>query len=240
MNEDAAQLRRDLANTRRLNQRVESMARQAAAHHGFTPPQPPQWFLVKQTAHPFTLVGQPIKRTAGAYALAQADTAANAQMVGVVGSIINANAFIIATGGLLNGLTGRTDGARYYLDATTAGGVTTTPPAIVAPVYDAISTTAAVIRLSGSGGGVLPTKTDDGWVLTTDPSGNPTWARDVDIGTSGANGVLRVKGTGAAGDAVVIDASLVPSAGRALSIRTISICVAGAAKSMDVLASAPY
>jgi hypothetical protein len=49
-----------------------------------------------------------------------------------------------------------------------------------------------------------------------------------------------VRGPGAGGDAVVIDAGLVTSAAQKMALREINVCSGGVAKKMLILASAPY
>lgn len=182
-----------------------------------TEPEPLFW-MVSQASHGFT-VGQPLKLSGSTYALAKADTEANAQVVAIVGAVISTGVFVAMRAGIISGLSGKTAGARYFLDAATAGAVTTTAPDIKVPIYDALSATDAIIAIGG-GGGSIP---------------NP-----LIIGSSTVNGKIQVQGTGPAGDAIVLDASLVATSGKALTIREIDVCDAGVAKKMLVLASATY
>jgi hypothetical protein len=73
--------------------------------------------LVTQTAHGFT-VGNVVKQ---GYALAQANSVANAEAVGIVAAVIDANTFVLITEGLVMGLSGLTPGQAYWLSATTPG-----------------------------------------------------------------------------------------------------------------------
>lgn len=99
---------------------------------------------VAQTSHGFT-VGQVLKFTGGAYALAKADSAADAEVVGAVYSVVDANNFVLITGGYLPGLTGLTANTTYFLDPSTAGALTSTAPStvgqVVLPLLVADSTT---------------------------------------------------------------------------------------------------
>lgn len=78
-----------------------------------------------------------------------------------------------------------------------------------------------------------------GWVLTNNGSA-ASWSQTPTIGNSGVNGKLVIQGIGPAGNAVEIDAALVPSSTYKLTIRQISICDAGTVKSMYVLGSASF
>jgi hypothetical protein len=92
--------------------------------------------------------GDVLKKTSGGYAKAQADTAANAEVVGIVQSATGA-AFTIVYTGPITGFTGLTDGTVYFLSDSVAGAITATPPtalnAINKPVLVATSTTGGVI-----------------------------------------------------------------------------------------------
>lgn len=116
---------------------------------------------VTQTAHGFT-VGQVLKFTSGAYALAKADTAADAEGLGVVSTVIGVNSFIITTNGFITGLTGLTANTEYFLDPVTAGALTATAPTtagqITKPMFFATTTTTGyVINYRGSVVGPSPT-----------------------------------------------------------------------------------
>lgn len=200
--------------------------------------------VVTQATHSFTVVGTPIRCTSSGWVKSKADTDANAIVDAVVGGVISANCFIaVFPGHIITGLSGLTKGNRYYLDATTAGAVTTTAPTIKVPVYDAISTT-AVVHVGAGGGGAAPTlPTEDGtvWCSKSNLSGGE-WVLTVDIGrnATGKAGKLQLLSPNAAGVAVEIDAALVTAAGKKLTVREIDICDAGTDKKMMILASATY
>jgi hypothetical protein len=87
-------------------------------------------FAVAQTAHGF-VVGDVLKNsgTANTYAKAQADSAANAEVVGIVTSVTNANNFVLTTQGLVTaGVPALSAGTVVFLSATTAGALTDTEP----------------------------------------------------------------------------------------------------------------
>lgn len=169
-----------------LRQQVASMSargntRQGAATAVFT-----------QSGHGFTDVGTPIRVTASGWVKSKADTAANAIVDAVVGGVLSADAFIaVFPGHMLLGLSGKSAGSRYYLDASTAGTVTTTAPAIAVPVYDAISANAAVLAAGSSGGDpyVLP---GTAWTrLTSSPytlTGTKKIRRFMVVGAGGGAG----------------------------------------------------
>lgn len=93
-------------------------------------------------ANSFT-IGQVVKFTGGAYALAQADSAANAEVIGMVSS--TGNPFTLVTSGYITGLSGLTANTEYFLDPAVAGGLTTSDTSTVGqiskPIFFADSTT---------------------------------------------------------------------------------------------------
>jgi hypothetical protein len=84
---------------------------------------------VTQASHGFS-VGN-IIRVSGAntFVKAQSNSAANAEVVGYVTSVADANNFKYTTGGMVtSGVPAATAGTVYYLDPTTAGAITSTEP----------------------------------------------------------------------------------------------------------------
>jgi len=77
--------------------------------------------------------GQVIYRTSGGYALAQANSAATSDAIGVVQSA-NATSFTAVINGVVTGLSGLTDSYQYYLSDTVPGLLTTTVPTAVGSV----------------------------------------------------------------------------------------------------------
>ncbi len=106
---------------------------------------------VNQVAHGF-VVGNWLKVTgASTYAKAQADTKANSQVVGVVIDVVDADNFVIQSGGYCDLLSGLTAGTVYYLSASSAGAITATEPTaedqISRPVFIADTTGAGWIQI---------------------------------------------------------------------------------------------
>lgn len=104
--------------------------------------------VVTQFAHGF-VVGDVLRgSTPGAYTKAQADTPTHALALGVVSEVIDSDTFVMVMAGLISGLSGLTTGAPYYLDPTTPGAVTfTAPGSNVVAIYEAISTTQAIVKI---------------------------------------------------------------------------------------------
>lgn len=97
---------------------------------------------VAQTAHGFS-TGNVLKSsgTADQYALAKADSAANAEVVGIVSRVIDANNFVMTTEGVTTtGVPTNTAGTVYFLDPTTAGAVTATKPSTIGQVVKPVLT----------------------------------------------------------------------------------------------------
>lgn len=83
---------------------------------------------VTQASHGFT-VKQWLYRDSGSYALAQADTQATSEAIGVVKEVIDSNTFKLQqSGNIASGLSGIADSTIYYLSPTVAGAMTSTPP----------------------------------------------------------------------------------------------------------------
>ena len=82
---------------------------------------------IAQTGHRLA-VGDWVRLDGTDYVLAQADTEENAEVVGVVSAVADADNFTLTTGGLVTGLSGLTAGTVYYLDPDTPGAITDTEP----------------------------------------------------------------------------------------------------------------
>ncbi len=114
-----------------------------------------------QTSHGFT-VGQWVRYDGTNFVLAQANSETNAEVVGMVGLVIDANQFVLIGQGASNwcnqNLSGLTPGAVYFLSPTTAGTMTTTEPTtpgqVSKPVMQAI--TAAGGWILNMRGNVIP------------------------------------------------------------------------------------
>ncbi len=101
--------------------------------------------VIAQTAHGLS-VGQAIRYNGTAFVKSQADSAGNAEVEGIVASVVDANNFIYALpGSYVTGLSGLTAGTTYFLDPTTSGAVTATEPStngqVSKPILRALSAT---------------------------------------------------------------------------------------------------
>lgn len=103
---------------------------------------------INQSSHGFA-VGDVIRHNGTNYVKAQADTEANAEVIGIVSENTDTDNFKVRYGGYISGLSGLTAGSVYFLSDTTAGLLTSTEPAteghITKPLLIAISTTAGYI-----------------------------------------------------------------------------------------------
>ena len=82
---------------------------------------------ITQAAHGFS-VGQVLKYTGTAYALAKADSSSDAEVVGIVASVTSSSVFVLCPVGYVTGLSGLTGGTVYFLSDSTAGALTATAP----------------------------------------------------------------------------------------------------------------
>lgn len=149
---------------------------------------------VTQAAHGFT-VGQVLERISGSWVLAKADSAIDAEAVGMVTTVTSSSVFVITTDGYVPtsaGITGLVDGTTYYLSPTTAGALTATPPTTIGqvskPLFNTDSTTSgyfsnfrgqiisppaptstnyliASVGITVDGGGSVPTTGSKGFVV---------------------------------------------------------------------------
>lgn len=104
---------------------------------------------INQTAHGFS-VGNAVKFASSVWAKAQADSAANAEVLGIVETVTDVDNFTVVYGGRIAGLSGLTANTTYYLDASTAGALTSTEPTgtnVSKPVLYATSTTSGVVLI---------------------------------------------------------------------------------------------
>lgn len=82
---------------------------------------------IAQTAHGFD-VGDVVLFTGGEFALAQANSAANSEVIGIVAEDTDADNFVLHYGGRITGLSGLTADTVYFLDDDTPGLLTATEP----------------------------------------------------------------------------------------------------------------
>lgn len=103
---------------------------------------------INQTGHGFA-VGDVIRHNGTIYVEAQADSAANSEVYGIVSAVADANNFTVVNSGYISGLSGLTAGEAHFLSATTAGAITATEPTgagqVSKPVLVAVSTTAGYV-----------------------------------------------------------------------------------------------
>jgi hypothetical protein len=93
-------------------------------------------FAVTQTAHGF-VVGDVLRSagTANTYAKAKADSAAHAEIVGIVTVVTDANTFSVTTQGIVTtGVPAATAGTVMFLSASTAGALSSTEPSSLGDV----------------------------------------------------------------------------------------------------------
>lgn len=140
---------------------------------------------VEQTGHGLA-VGD-VVRVSGAntYTKAQANSAANAEVVGIVTVVTDADNFTLTTGGVITaGVPAGAAGSVYFLSASTAGALTATEPTTAGQVTKPLlvvlenATSALFINLrggvidagSGSGGGGVPAfaQKSANYTITTD------------------------------------------------------------------------
>jgi hypothetical protein len=103
---------------------------------------------VVQTAHGFS-IGEAIRYNGSSYVASKADSAADADVVGLVSAVADADNFTVQMAGYLTGLSGLTAGTDYYLDPSTAGALTSTNPTtagqVSKPLFQADSATSGFI-----------------------------------------------------------------------------------------------
>ena len=99
---------------------------------------------INQVGHGLAL-GDVVRYSGTAYVKAQADTEPNAEVVGMVRAVWDANSFSLHTSGYIAGLSGFTAGTAYYLSATTPGALTAIEPVtagqVSKPLFVAVGTT---------------------------------------------------------------------------------------------------
>ncbi len=108
---------------------------------------PSMFEYITQASHGFA-AGDVLKYANNSWVKALADTAANAEALGIVQSNDGANAFTIVYGGRINGLSELGAGTGYYLSASSSGALTATEPAstyISKPMLWATSATGGIV-----------------------------------------------------------------------------------------------
>lgn len=122
---------------------------------------------VTQSSHGFA-VGNVLKYSGSSYAKAQADSAANAEVVGIVSTVTSSNIFVLTMAGYVSGLSSLTAGTTYFLSTSSAGALTTTAPStagqIWKPLLNTDSTTSGIF--SNYLGLVVPSTTTASTTVT--------------------------------------------------------------------------
>ena len=90
-------------------------------------------YPIIQVGHGFT-VGKVLTLSGSTFVTAEANIAANADVVGIVSAVSDADNFTLATGGYVTGLSGLSAGSTYYLSPTVAGGLTATEPSTIGQI----------------------------------------------------------------------------------------------------------
>lgn len=158
-------LERRLADLERIVRRIPVVAAQQTATATS--------IMVQQVSHGLS-VGNVVRPTGtSTWVKSKADTASSARVGGVVSSVLSPDLFIATTSGRVSGLSLSPTGTVHYLSATTAGGMTSSPPAIAIPV----------IYSDGDDGGVLMSPSD--YIApSSDPYGlNGRYLRSMAAGT---------------------------------------------------------
>lgn len=121
---------------------------------------------VTQSSHGFA-VGDVLRHNGTDYVKAKADTAGNAEVVGIVSNVVDANNFQLLFVGSITGLSGLTAGSVYFLDPSTAGALTATEPTttgqVSKPLLIATSTTAGHF-FNFRGEMISGAAATDGWI----------------------------------------------------------------------------
>jgi len=112
---------------------------------------------ITQNSHGF-VAGDVLKFASSVYAKAQADSEANAEVVGIVTRVKDANNFVLITSGYIETLSGLTSESTHFLSADTAGALTTVEPDISKPILYADTTGTGYVSImrgmTGGGGGL--------------------------------------------------------------------------------------
>jgi hypothetical protein len=157
---------------------------------------------ISQAAHGLA-VGDWVRLSGTSYVKAQADSAANAEVVGVVNSVAGAANFTLTVAGRVTGLSGLTAGTVYYLDPSTAGAITATEPSganVSKPVLIADSTTAGwVLQMRGT---ISAATAGWDWAQAVASPAAADWA---DASASGADVSMTAISDGTVGDYVILN-----------------------------------
>lgn len=153
---------------------------------------------ITQASHGFT-VGQVLYLNGTTYALAEANSTITAEVVGIVGSVVDVNTFVLVSDGHVTGLSGLTAGSVYWLSDATPGLATLTIPTTVGnitkPVWIADTTTSAYVYQER--GKIIPSSSFPGFGFTTATT-SITMAAENGYTTQGAGVITYTVPAGAA------------------------------------------
>lgn len=166
-------------------------------------------FSVAQVAHGL-VVGDVVRDDGSdAYAKAQADGVANAEVVGIVSAVADADNFTLTVGGRVAGLAGLTPGTVYFLSAATPGDLTDVEPTsagqVSKPVLVALSATTGlffnfrgmIVSAGGAAGLTWNALALEGTFTNIGaPYGNAEYAIDATRDTVLLRGVVASNGAG--------------------------------------------
>lgn len=157
---------------------------------------------INQAAHGLS-VGDWVRLSGTDYIKAQANSAAAAEVVGVVSAVADAANFTLQVAGRVTGLSGLTAGTVYYLDASTAGAITATEPTgsnVSKPVLVADTTTSGwVLQMRGT---IAQAAGGWDWAQSVASPAASDWA---DASAAGADVSMVQVADGSVGDYVVLE-----------------------------------
>ena len=142
---------------------------------------------VTQNGHGFS-VGQPLKIVSSTtYGLAQGDSDANAEVVGLVANVIDGNNFILNTGGYIAGLNALTPGAVYRLSPDTAGALIESTPSVIGQIDKPV-----LVAETATSGFIIHSR---GMVVARQPLQSPAEVKGDLIGFNGSSATRVPVGT---------------------------------------------
>lgn len=157
---------------------------------------------ITQAAHGLS-VGDWVRLSGADYIEAQANSATNAEVVGVVSAVADVNNFTLQRHGHVTGLSGLTAGTLYFLDASTAGAITATEPTgsnVSKPVLQADSTTSGwIIEMRGT---IAQATAGWDWAQAVSSPAASDWT---DASSAGADVSMTAISDGTVGDYVILN-----------------------------------
>lgn len=157
---------------------------------------------INQAAHGLA-VGDWVRLSGADYIKAQANSAANAEVVGVVSAVSDVDNFTLQRHGHVTGLSGLTAGTLYFLDASTTGAITATEPTgsnVSKPVLQADSTTSGwIIEMRGT---IAQATAGWDWAQAVASPAASDWT---DASSAGADVSMTAIADGTVGDYVILN-----------------------------------